>query len=96
MNLSRAARAVAIPSLEIDQPDCRRAAHSSSVGPIDPAQLFYLESRGIPPNEARKFIVLGFLEPVVASVPLDAARDRLRDLLDAKWAAGTAEAASAA
>ncbi|HJP88773.1 MAG TPA: SufD family Fe-S cluster assembly protein [Candidatus Limnocylindrales bacterium] len=96
MNLSRAARAVAIPSLEIDQPDCRRAAHSSSVGPIDPTQLFYLESRGIPPDEARKFIVLGFLEPVVARVPLETARARLRDLLDAKWDAGTAEAASAA
>jgi len=96
MNLSKAARAVAIPSLEIDQPDCRRAAHSSSVGPIDPTQLFYLESRGISPDEARKFIVLGFLEPVVARVPLAAERDRLRDLLDAKWAAGTAEAASAA
>jgi Fe-S cluster assembly scaffold protein SufB len=88
MNLSRAARAVAIPSLEIDQPDCRRAAHSSSVGPIDPAQLFYLETRGIPPHEARKFIVLGFLEPVVASVPLDEARERLRELLESKWAAG--------
>jgi Fe-S cluster assembly scaffold protein SufB len=92
MNLSKAARAVAIPSLEIDQPDCRRAAHSSSVGPIDPTQLFYLESRGIPPDEARKFIVLGFLEPVVARVPLESARDRLRELLDAKWAAGAAEA----
>ena len=89
MNLSRATRAVAIPSLEIDQPDCRRAAHSSSVGPIDPAQLFYLESRGIPPDEARKFIVLGFLEPVVARVPLEAAQERLRELLEEKWAAGS-------
>ena len=96
MNLSRAARAVAIPSLEIDQPDCRRAAHASSVGPIDATQLFYLESRGIPPDEARKFIVLGFLEPVVARVPLESARDRLRDLLEAKWAAGSAGAATAA
>jgi Fe-S cluster assembly scaffold protein SufB len=95
MNLSKAARAVAIPSLEIDQPDCRRAAHSSSVGPIDPTQLFYLESRGIPPDEARKFIVLGFLEPVVARVPLDAARDRLRALLDEKWAAGTVRSVGA-
>ena len=95
MNLSKAARAVAIPSLEIDQPDCRRAAHSSSVGPIDPTQLFYLESRGIPPDEARKFIVLGFLEPVVARVPLESAREDLRGLLEAKWAAGL-EAASAA
>ena len=74
MNLSKKARAVAIPSLEIDQPDCRRVMHSSSVGPIDETQLFYLESRGIPPDEARKFIVLGFLEPVVARVPLESAR----------------------
>jgi Fe-S cluster assembly protein SufD len=89
MNLSRLARAVAIPSLEIDQPDCRRAAHSSSVGPIDETQLFYLESRGIPPAEARKFIVLGFLEPVVARVPLADAQDRLRGLLEDKWAASS-------
>jgi Fe-S cluster assembly scaffold protein SufB len=96
MNLSKAARAVAIPSLEIDQPDCRRAAHSSSVGPIDPTQLFYLESRGIPPDEARKFIVLGFLEPVVARVPLDSAREDLRGLLEDKWAAGLEAASTAA
>ena len=98
MNLSKQARAVAIPSLEIDQPDCRRAAHSSAVGPIDETQLFYLESRGISPEEARKFIVLGFLEPVVARVPLVSAQDTLRELLEAKWDAGamSASAASAA
>jgi Fe-S cluster assembly scaffold protein SufB len=96
MNLSKAARAVAIPSLEIDQPDCRRAAHSSSVGPIDETQLFYLESRGIPPDEARKFIVLGFLEPVVARVPLADVQDRLRELLEAKWASGTVDSPQAA
>jgi Fe-S cluster assembly scaffold protein SufB len=96
MNLSKQARAVAIPSLEIDQPDCRRAAHSSSVGPIDETQLFYLESRGIDPDEARKFIVLGFLEPVVARVPLAEAQDRLRALLEEKWAAGSAAVSGAA
>jgi Fe-S cluster assembly scaffold protein SufB len=89
MNLSRQARSVAIPSLEIDQPDCRRVAHASSVGPIDETQLFYLESRGLDPEEARKFIVLGYLEPVVARVPLESAQDRLRELLEAKWAAQT-------
>jgi Fe-S cluster assembly scaffold protein SufB len=96
MNLSKATRSVAIPSLEIDQPDCRRAAHSSSVGPIDEAQLFYLESRGIPADEARKFIVLGFLEPVVARVPLADARERLRERLEEKWDAGTGAGATAA
>jgi Fe-S cluster assembly scaffold protein SufB len=96
MNLSKKTRSVAIPSLEIDQPDCRRAAHSSSVGPIDESQLFYLESRGIPPDEARKFIVLGFLEPVVARVPLDDARERLRQRLEEKWDAGIGAGADAA
>lgn len=96
MNLSKATRAVAIPSLEIDQPDCRRAMHASSVGPIDQGQLFYLESRGISPDDARKFIILGFLEPVVARVPLEAAQDRLRELLEAKWAAGSAGKTSGA
>ena len=85
MNLSKSTRSVAIPSLEIDQPDCRRAMHASSVGPIDESQLFYLESRGIPPDEARRMIVLGFLEPVVARVPQAEARERLRDLLEQKW-----------
>ncbi len=95
MNLSRDARAVAIPSLEIDQPDCRRAAHSSSVGPIDETQLFYLESRGIDPDDARKFIVLGFLEPVVVRVPMADAQDRLRELLEAKWSSRVADASAA-
>jgi Fe-S cluster assembly scaffold protein SufB len=96
MNLSKKARSVAIPSLEIDQPDCRRAMHSSSVGPIDETQLFYLESRGIPPDEARKFIVLGYLEPVVARVPLPEAEERLRQLLEEKWAAGLVAPSTAA
>src|SRR4029079_11926762 len=96
MNLSKSARAVAIPSLEIDQPDCRRAAHASSVGPIDETHLSSLESRGTPPDEARKFIVLGFLEPVVTRVPLEDAQDLLRQLLGAKWDEGTAAVEPAA
>jgi Fe-S cluster assembly scaffold protein SufB len=92
MNLSKQTRSVAIPSLEIDQPDCRRAAHSSSVGPIDEDQVFYLESRGIPDDEARKSIVLGYLEPVVARVPLPDVQDRLRSLLESKWVSGAGPA----
>ena len=97
MLLDKQSRSVTIPSLEIDQPDCRRAGHASSVGPIDPAQLFYLESRGITPDEARKFITLGFLEPVVARVPLEAEQERLWAILEAKWAESKrADAAPAA
>jgi Fe-S cluster assembly scaffold protein SufB len=85
MLLDRKARSVAIPSLEIDQPNVRRASHSSSVAPIDEAQVFYLMSRGLSREIARKFIVLGFLEPVVARIPLPEAQERLRELLDQKW-----------
>ena len=85
MLLTKKARSVTIPSLEIDQPDVRRASHSSSVGPIDEVQLFYLMSRGLPRDLARKFIVMGFLEPVVARIPLAEAQDRLRRLLEQKW-----------
>jgi len=76
---------VNVPSLEIDQPNVRRAMHSSSVGPIDETQLFYLMSRGLSRDEARRAVVMGFLEPVVARIPLPGAQDRLRRLLEQKW-----------
>jgi len=87
MLLAKTARSVTIPSLEIDQPDVRRAMHSSAVGPIDENQVFYLMSRGLPRAAARKAIVLGFLDPVVARIPLPEARERLRGLLERKWPA---------
>ena len=95
MLMTKQARSVTIPSLEIDQPDVRRASHASSVGPIDDTQVFYLMSRGIPRETARKFIVLGFLEPVVARIPLAEAQDRLRRLLEDKWPNATTEAEAA-
>jgi Fe-S cluster assembly protein SufD len=87
MLLAKSARSVTIPSLEIDQPDVRRAMHSSSVGPIDENQVFYLMSRGLSRAAARRVIVLGFLEPVVARIPLPEAQERLRGLLERKWPA---------
>jgi Fe-S cluster assembly scaffold protein SufB len=95
MLLQRSARSVTIPSLEIDQPDVRRAMHSSSVGPIDESQVFYLMSRGLSREAARKAIVLGFLEPVVARIPLPAAQDRLRELLERKWPEGASRLTAA-
>jgi len=100
MLLSKTARSVAIPSLWIDQPDCERAAHGSSVGPIDPNQIFYLRARGLTEAEARRTIVMGYLEPVVAALPLEEEADRLREVLaaklDAAFATQLAAAATAA
>ena len=95
MLMTKQARSVTIPSLEIDQPDVRRASHASSVGPIDETQVFYLMSRGVPRDVARKFIVLGFLEPVVARIPLPEAQERLRALLEQKWPESSATTGTA-
>ena len=45
-------------------------ARVSTVGPIDDDQLYYLESRGIPPEEAERLIVLGFFDDVFDRLPV--------------------------
>jgi len=87
MVLSRDSRFVSIPSLEIENHAVKRAKHASSVAQIDENQIFYLTSRGIEESEARKLIVMGFLDPVVARIPLETVADRLRGLFESKWKA---------
>lgn len=84
MIMSPEARAYAIPSLEI-MTDEVKATHSASVSQIDPEQVFYLMARGIPEQEARKMLALGFFEPVVSMIDLDEVRWGLRSLLEGKW-----------
>jgi len=85
MVLSRDSRFLSIPSLEIENHAVKRAKHASSVAQIDENQIFYLTSRGIEESEARKLIVMGFLEPVVARIPLESVATRLRGLFESKW-----------
>ncbi|MCS7109977.1 MAG: SufD family Fe-S cluster assembly protein, partial [Candidatus Caldarchaeum sp.] len=84
MIMSPEARAYAIPSLEI-MTDEVKATHSASVSQIDPEQVYYLMARGIPEQEARKMLALGFFEPVVSMIDLDEVRWGLRSLLEGKW-----------
>ncbi len=66
--LSERARADSIPELEILTHEVM-CSHAAATGPVDPAQLFYLRSRGLLEEDAERVIVLGFLEPVFARVP---------------------------
>lgn len=59
--VSADAKAQAVPNLEIATDDVR-CSHAAAVGRIDEEQLFYLTSRGISPDEAKKMIVDGFLK----------------------------------
>lgn len=66
--LSPDAKAFALPSLEIAENEVK-AGHSSAVGPVDMDQIFYLQSHGIKLAEAKKMVVRGFLQPVLAKIP---------------------------
>ncbi|GMV36894.1 MAG: hypothetical protein AMXMBFR61_14020 [Fimbriimonadales bacterium] len=62
--LSKEAHADTIPNLEILANDVR-CSHGATVAPLDPNQIFYMTTRGIPPLEARRLIVAGFLDQVL-------------------------------
>jgi Fe-S cluster assembly protein SufD len=75
--LTEGAGAESIPNLEIEANDVR-CSHASTVGPIDDEQLYYLESRGIPPQEAERLVVLGFFDDVFERLPVGALTRGLR------------------
>ena len=72
--LSEHAKADAIPNLEIEANDVR-CGHAASVGPVDDETLFYLESRGIPRDDAERLIVSGFFQEVLDRVTIQEVRE---------------------
>lgn len=66
--LSKTARAVSRPELKIENDDVA-CAHGSATGEIDPAQLFYLRSRGIKESDARFMMIEGFAAEVLNEIP---------------------------
>jgi len=81
--LSNQARADSIPGLEIMADDVR-CTHGATVGKIDPDEIFYLLSRGIPSPEAERLIVEGFFDPIVQRIPFEGVRDRLEKVISNK------------
>ena len=81
--LSEKARGDANPMLLIDEDDVM-AGHAASVGRVDPLQLYYLMSRGIPKVEAERLIIHGFLAPVVKALPIEAVKKQLVEVIERK------------
>lgn len=81
--LSEKARGDANPILLIDEDDVM-AGHAASVGRVDPMQLYYLMSRGIPQTEAERLIIHGFLAPVVEKLPIKEVQDQLTEIIERK------------
>jgi Fe-S cluster assembly protein SufD len=74
--LSRNAEVDTKPQLEIYADDVK-CSHGAAVGQIQPAELFYLRSRGIPEAQARQLLCLGFAQEVLDACSLPALRTRL-------------------
>ena len=84
MILSKDALADAIPGLEISTNEVK-ATHSASVAQINEEEIFYLTSRGLSENDAKKLIIVGFFEPLVERIPVPEIARRIRRIIDLKW-----------
>ncbi len=82
--LDPSARADSLPGLIIDA-DELACSHGATMGNLDPAQLYYLRSRGIPESEARRLLVLGFFDEVIDRIPFETLRDRLHEAIADKF-----------
>jgi Fe-S cluster assembly protein SufD len=70
------------PQLEIFADDVK-CSHGATVGQLEDEEVFYLSTRGIPPERARALLTFGFAEDVIRKIKLKSVREQLdRMVLD--------------
>lgn len=79
MILKKGCRSNNIPGLEIENNNVK-ATHSATVTQIDDEHLFYITSRGIRKEDAKKMIVLGFLESIADEMKGDAPKKFIAEI----------------
>ena len=79
--LNPSAEADSIPQLQIDNNDVK-CGHGATVGQVDKEKLFYLMSRGLSEQAARKIVVLGYFESLVFDIPLPGIAEEVRSLVE--------------
>lgn len=82
--ISRDARIDTKPQLEIFADDVR-CTHGATVGQIEPEELFYMMSRAIPEEAARRMLIRGFAEDTLERVAHEGAAARISELLDRRF-----------
>ncbi|CAN5574222.1 Fe-S cluster assembly protein SufD [soil metagenome] len=80
--LTDGARADSVPNLEIETGEVVGAGHASTTGRFDDEQLFYLQSRGIPEEEARRLVVRGFFADLIQRIGVPQVQERLLAAVD--------------
>lgn len=66
--LDKTVQSDAVPLLLAEEDDVQ-GLHAASAGRVDPAQLFYMMSRGFSELEARKLVVEAAFNPIIDQVP---------------------------
>lgn len=84
--LTDGARADSVPNLEIETGEIVGAGHASATGRFDDEQLFYLRARGIPEAQARRLVVRGFFNEIIAKIAVPEVRERLTDAIERELA----------
>ncbi|PXY19121.1 Fe-S cluster assembly protein SufD [Prauserella muralis] len=82
--LTEGARADSVPNLEIETGEITGAGHASATGRFDDEQLFYLQSRGIAEEQARRLVVRGFFHEILMKIDIPEVRERLEAAIEAE------------
>ena len=82
--LTQGARADSVPNLEIETGEIAGAGHASATGRFDDEQLFYLQSRGIAEEQARRLVVRGFFHEILMKIDVPEVRERLEAAIEAE------------
>ena len=81
------------PQLEIYTDDVK-CGHGATVGQLDQDAMFYMQTRGISCREARTLLMQAFMSDIIDGVRLDALKDRLRHLVEKRFAGTLAQCRS--
>jgi len=82
--LTDGCQADSIPNLEIETGEIEGAGHASTTGRFDDEQLFYLQSRGVSEEEARRLVVHGFFNDIIRKIGIAGLEDRLMQTVEAE------------
>ena len=80
--LTDGAHADSVPNLEILTGEVAGAGHASASGRLEDEHLFYLQSRGIPFEEARRLVIRGFFGELIARIGLPELEERITSAIE--------------
>ncbi len=84
--LTDGCQADSVPNLEIETGEIQGAGHASATGRFDDEQLFYLRSRGIAEDEARRLVVHGFFNDLIRRINVPELEEQLAATVEAELA----------